>query len=399
MRTIDKWKRVTRARNRPWWRSLACALSLSVCVIAYAQHAGTVEVEMEGSAPGSDADARSEAIHNAQTTYLIDELEMLTGSPDFSLLDPFLKQATRYFSGTRVTKHSKIDDETHVEVKARFHKKRLREDLTQILWPHLKRRPVVLILIEDTITPNAPKPLDSPSAADAILANALRLEGIKVLDPAKLREDHSVDVLKRCIEEEADYVARIADSIYTDIAIVGHATSVVVEDSTNPDAFKRIRSTVSLRVIRARDGVVFEEPVSPAALYSADVETGGVQAIEDATERLVPTLASSIVLGTLYSPPTTDIVIYMDKPFKTAQAEELIAYLQDESGAKIVAEPLITPDLASVRIRYSGSVGQLLDDVTQHTFSDFRLEAATVIHRDVRLRVLNAGGDTGSSQE
>lgn len=351
---------------------------------AFAAQQTPVSVAGEGSAPGLGPAARSAAIADAQTSIVLDRLDKIAPSRDYSIFAPILRAAPDYFRSYKLVKESKTEDATRVEIEGELLDRKLNEDIASIALAQEFVTPRIVIIAHEELTPPAEPNPDTPGILEKKLHEDLKRIQFEIVGPAALRERIPVEKWRQFLDESAELAAIFAREMIADVVVLASGTTHL-EDAKADAKLHRVRANVSFRIVRVADGYVLDSPKAEAVVNCADTAAGSAQAIEDACGKLIDDAKTAVALGALSGAPDNALTVTIEKISDDQQATEVIAAIKRCLGAE--QHEVIYRDTNRVRVRipYTGPIGRLADCVPGLVVTSHRLALKTVLNRDVTL--------------
>ncbi|MFA6241976.1 MAG: hypothetical protein WC655_13660 [Candidatus Hydrogenedentales bacterium] len=343
-------------------------------------------VRGEGASPGAGPAARESAILNAQVSLVMERLEQLIPSRDFSLFANILENAPAYFESYTVVAETHLNDATQVEIEGRLLDARILADAASEALDHYAVPPCVVVSIaEQAAETNADEP-KRLGTVERKLGDAMRKARFDIVDADTLREDRSDEALAAMAELAPEEVAAIGREYRADIVLVGRGTISAVPTLPGSN-LNKITCNLKLRVIRAIDGAVLSEPATQAIVNSADISEGANQALQDAADKALSQVLSASVIGMLDTQSGDAVTLTIDGLRQKERLDPIVAILQKLPGVDSVETAYASADLAKLKIAYSGRIGRLVDRLASAKFEGFHLDPHTVVNRAIMASV------------
>ena len=371
----------------------ACAVLAAVgAVIAPAAAAGTdtAQVTVEASAPGSGGPARAQAIAEAQRQAVVDTLESMLATADFTAVAPLIDHAAHYVHSFRLLDQRQEDRGTWVEIEVEIRKSALRRDAVELILPQLSEIPSVLVYLAEAVGEpgESPQLQQGHSPSDELIAEFLRENGLDVLTAREIADYYGAGELRQYFEAGADGMALLGRIHQTDTVLTG-----VVHHHSKEGAAANVRANdciVELKLVRSSDGAVMEEFDAKATVHSIDPNHGGAQAREDACYKVRGEVLVGAVLGALNSNGGDGVLVTVEGLWNEEVLEELVRLLLDDVGADDVDVLYYSPEHTRIQADYEGCMAFFTDTLTTSLLSGHRLRAPRVVARDVLLQVRGA---------
>lgn len=338
----------------------------------------------EGSALGLGPAARSAAIQDAQTAIIIDRLDKIAPSRDFSIFMPVIQNAPAYFQSFKVLRESKTDDSTHVEIQGQLLERKFKREIASVVLSESFIPPRVIIIARETL-PN----VEPPAVAGIIekkFHELLKRIDFELVPPELLHQEVPADRLEAFLGDNVEPAAMFARELLAHIVILAKGVTSV-EPSSSSGNLDRVRATLDTRVVRAEDGFVLDAQTVEAVVHSADSRAAAVQAVEDACEKVADDLKTAIALGAIGGAPQNTLLVTIEGAVNeqdAAAAIEAIRKCLEVDQAEILHQE---PKRVRVRFDYAGPIGTLADALPTIHLPFGMLTLRTVVDRDVVLRV------------
>ncbi|MBX7259085.1 MAG: hypothetical protein K1Y02_22170 [Candidatus Hydrogenedentes bacterium] len=343
-------------------------------------------VHGEGAAQGAGPDARDAAILNALTNLVMERLEQLVPSRDFSQFATILENAPAYFESYAVVGETHLNDATQVEIEGRLLEANILADASsQVLRTYADPPRVVLFIVEK----GGKRPPDEAArlgAAERKLGDALRKARFDIVDSDTLREDRSDETLSDLETQAPEEIAAVGRHYSADIIVAGHA-AVTSEPTVPGSNVNKITTDLSLRVIRAIDGAVLAEPATQAIVNGAKISEGANQALQDAADKVFGEVMSASVIGMVSTQAGDAVTLTIDRLGEKERLDSIVALLQKLPGMKSVETAYTSADLAKLKLSYSGRMGTLIDRLSAAKFNGFHVDPHTVMDRAIMASI------------
>lgn len=344
-------------------------------------------VHGEGAAPGAGPDAREAAILNAQMNLVMERLEQLVPSRDFSMFAAILENAPAYFESYAVVGETHLNDATQVEIEGRLLDATILSDASsEVLRNYADPPRVVVFILERGLEqpPGEPKRL---GASERKLGDALRKARFDIVDADVLREDRTDDALVSLEAQAPEEIAAAGRDYRADIVIAGHA-AVSSKPAVAGSNVNKISTDLKLRVVRAIDGAVLAEPSTEAIVNSASVSEGANQALQDAADKVFSEVMTASVIGMLNTQAGDTVSLTIESLGQEERLDPIIALLQRLPGVKSVETAYASSGLARLKVTYSGRIGTLVDRLASAKFDGFHLDPHTVMNRVIMASIM-----------
>ncbi len=357
--------------------------ALTVLFAMHLAHAeSTVTVTGEGSAVGLGPAARSKAIEEAQASIVLERLERIAPSRDFSIFTPLLRSASSFFESSKTVKESKTEDSTHVEIEGQLLERKLKEQIAEVALGQHFVTPRIVILTSEQLSPDMQPDLSKQGIIEKKLYDDLKRIQFEIVSSDQSRERIPTAKWSECIDGSPELGAILARDMLADIVVLGSGKAVVEEERRGVN---RVRADVSLCIVRTDDGYVLDTPKAYAIVNSADPIEGARQAIEDACAKLVGETKTAVALGALGGTPLDALLVTIEGITGAAQAESILNALQACLG---VEKPDIIyqgDNRVRARVAFAGPIQQFVQCVDGLSQMSNGLALKSVIDRDVTL--------------
>ena len=290
---------------------------------AYAD--STVTVTGEGTAVGLGPAARSKAIADAQAAIVLERIERIAPSRDFSIFTPILRSAPSFFESSKTVKETKTEDSTQVEIEGQLLERKLKEQIADVALGQHFVTPRIVILSSEQLSPDLQPDLSKQGIIEKKLYDDLKRIQFEIVSSDQSRERIPTAKWSECIDGSPELGAILAREIMADIVVLGSGKAVVEEERRGVN---RVRGDVSLCIVRTDDGYVLDTPKAFAIVNSADPVEGAKQAIEDACAKLVGDTKTAVALGALGGTPIDALLVTIDGVSNDTQGESILGALQ-----------------------------------------------------------------------
>jgi len=365
---------------------LSIALCIVASLIASAAEETPVDLLGEGTALGLGPAARSAAILDAQTAIILDRLDALAPSRDFSVFESILSNAASYFKSHKLIRETKTEDSTHVEIETQLLEQKLKEEIALVVMSQNFIPPRVIILAREMLTPDASSDLTEPGVIESKLHEELKRIQFELVSPATLRAKVAPDALGALLEEDTERAAMLARDMLADIVILGTGTTQI-EESANTANLKSVRGEVTLRIVRAEDGFLLDTPKAEAVVKSVNPRDAGAQAVEDACVKLLGEVKTALALGALGGAQQSGLLVTVKNLADDAQVKEFSETVKRCLGVDNAEVVYQESGLIRIRFNFDGLVSIFADCVPQFRFSFGTVYLDTAVGRDVTMHV------------
>ena len=362
------------------------AVAWCVVAVASATDGPPVTVTGAGNALGLGPAARSLAIADAQAAIVLDRIERLAPSRDFSIFTPLLRDAPTFFQSFKVLKESKTDDSTQVEIEGQLLDRKLKQELAAVALAQNFVTPRIVVLAHEELAGGAPADLAAPGIIESKLHKDLKRIQFEFVPPAAVRAKIAPERWAQCVDGNPEQAAMLARDMLADVVVLGAGTARA-EEANGAGTLQRVRAEVALRVVRAEDGYTIDAPKAEAVVNCVDPHEGSAQAIEDACGKLIDDAKTAVALGALGGAPADALFVTIEGLAARTALDDAVAAMKRCIGAG--KHEILFQDgvCARVRIEFAGAVGDLIDCLPSIATPSGRLAVKSVVDRDVALVV------------
>ena len=367
---------------RHWRRILFALCFLCILVTTLTASAtpgdGHIKVRAEATVQGTGLAARDKAIRIAQRQIIAKILEGALAARHVSAAGLILDNAPKYIRSTQVLRQETQENATTLEIESSVNRDQVLRETAEALLPRLAATPsVLLILVEQSGS--------KPGPAERALANALRAEGLSVVDPAEVRERYTEAELLEKTEADLDMAGGFAQEHLVDVVILGKAVTEVGPDERSSNVLA-CTGKVTLRVFRADDGSFVDEIAQEARVHGVDASEGSACAIQDACEKLSRDAFLFAMLAVLGASPSDTVMITIQDPGSHSRVAALTKALTGVAGAGEIEELFYADKLARLRVKYVGPMGALVEAIAASRYDGMSAEVTHVVQRRMKLR-------------
>ncbi len=346
-----------------------------------------IRVRMESSAIGTGLPVRNAAVKNAEHAVLVQVLESIVGEGAMPKVASLLEQPSRYVYSTRVLRHEQSAGTTTVEIETFVRRKALETQAAELLARRLPWPPKALVLVAERIGKDGAFSVAEDGVGQTALSEALHKNHIAIADRSALRERYSdADLIGR-VQGDLEVARQFAQENLVDVVLLGEA---IAETELSPSGANvyRNKATVTVRLIRARDGKLLEAIAQESVVHSANPAEGGAQAIQDACTKLRHAITVRTVLAAVGAGPRDDVILTIKDLGSRARLDEVMRVLSESAGVEAVEELYCAEAEACLRVKYNGPMAPFVDNLTLRDYPGFSLEAQRVVARDMTVCVV-----------
>ncbi|MBI2431535.1 MAG: hypothetical protein HYV26_01545, partial [Candidatus Hydrogenedentes bacterium] len=337
---------------------------------------------MEGFAEGVGLAARNAAIENAKQEIIRKLLNAVVASGDLSHLQNVLRNASQYVRGYDKIRHDIAGDTTRVEIDAYIDARPLYQDVAATMLPYLPEPPRVLLVIGEQIGNDKIIAVPDFGYAETALRQGLEKLRLTVAGVDTLGREYKQEALIQTVTGDLETGATFAKGNSADVVILGTATTEQEAPVPGTNVVKN-KASVTVRVYRALDGDLVDAFTKTAAVSSAAVTEGAIQATNDACEKLVGEVAIAAVLTVLGTAAEDTVLLLLEHPETPERVEQVTAALAQDLGPDHVAVLFQSTDTARLRIRYDGPMLPFVDKLSTADYGGKTLNVRRAVGREV----------------
>lgn len=364
--------------------AIAFALLITFAGPSFAGVGDAITVTGVGTAIGLGPAARSKAIEDAQAAIVLERLERIAPSRDFSIFTSLLRSSSSFFESSKTVKETKTEDSTHVEIEGQLLERKLKEQIAEVALGQHFVTPRIVILASEQLAPDAQPDLSKQGIIEKKLYDDLKRIQFEIVAPEQSRERIPTVKWGECIDGSPELGAILARDMLADIVVLGSGKAVVEEERRGVN---RVRADVSLCIVRTDDGYVLDTPKAYAIVNSADPIEGAKQAIEDACAKLVGETKTAVALGALGGTPIDALLVTIDGVSNDTQSDAILNAFQTCLGIEKPEIIYSGNNRVRARVAYAGPINAFIDCVDGMARSKDAVALKSVIGRDVTLTV------------
>ncbi len=354
---------------------------------AFAADLAPVETQADGTAAGLGPAARGAAIRNAQANIVVNRLEILAPTRDFSLFASIVENPERYVPAYRVIREDTTDNATTVEIAGEVLDAKLRRDAAKRILESHAQKPRVILMVDERIAPDEPRALKDKGVAEDAIAEKLRDAKFDVVDSRELLAKNSEADLRQFLGGSPGLLSELARTHLADIVIVGNASALLEGGADGKSGLHRLHAKVDLRVIRAADAYELDDVKTEAVLFSADVREGGALCVTDACDKAAPALVDAAALGMLGGTPQDKVYLTIEGLEGKAQLDQILATIQAVPGVDSVDQMYTSDVMVRLAVAYSGSMTPFVDALSRGKYDGRYLHIRSVVNRDMTVQI------------
>ncbi|GMW00208.1 MAG: hypothetical protein AMXMBFR84_13460 [Candidatus Hydrogenedentota bacterium] len=361
---------------------IAVILALLPAVAQVTDPSDIERVTVSGEAIGLGPAARHEAAGNALKALVAQELENWVPSRNLVTFAPIIDHAEAYVRTYQIVKQETTEESTRVDVEAVVDSEMLRKNAAALALDALMV-PAQLVLIGGRCAEwdNAPLPLLTQTLADELKGR--RFDQSPADEVLRRFGDTPLDIENN---DQLQRLCLVARGLLADMVVCGSAHAVS-EPLANGKGVHENRVTVTVKVVRALDGLVVDTHTASGKVHSLVPEEGCRQAVLDACAKLPESILRSVVLGMFLDDARESVFLTIENPGTTERVEEIASAIKADWHVESVDTLYASTTLARLKIRYTGQVRPLAVYFAEKHYSDFELNTRTVIGRDLTLEV------------
>lgn len=354
----------------------------------FAANETPVPVTGEGEAAGLGPAARSAAIADAQTAILLDRLEKIAPSRDFSVFSSVIQAAPSFYQSFKVLSESKSEDSTHVQIEGQLLERKLKQEIAAIALAQNFVTPRIIVIAREAYTPDSVEDPAKPGIIEKKLHEELKRVQFELVPPEALRAKIPVEKWAKCLDADSEYAAMLARDMLADIVVLGSATTSEAESKSR--SMHRMRSEVALRVVRAEDGYVIDIPKAEAVVNCAEPSEGGAQAVDDACGKLVGDVKTAIALGALSGAPNDALLVTIEGVAADTDIQAIGSAIKQCLAIDSIETVFNEAGSLRLKVFYAGEVGNAADCIAMVRLSHGMLRLQTAIGRNLKFRITSS---------
>lgn len=352
---------------------------------AFAAHETSVTVTGEGEAAGLGPAARSAAIADAQTVIILDHLEKIAPSRDFSIFFPVIQAAPSFYQSFKVLSESKSEDSTHVHIEGQLLERKLKQEIAAIALAQNFITPRIIVIAREAYTPDSTEDPAKPGIIEKKLHEELKRTQFELVPPETLRKKIPVEKWAKCLDANSEYAAMLARDMLADIVVLGWAATSEAESKSK--SMHRMRAEVTLRVVRAEDGYVIDEPKAEAVVNCSEPSEGGAQAVDDACGKLVGDVKTAIALGALSGAPDDALLVTIEGITADTDIQAIGSAIKQCLAIDVIETVFNEAGSLRLKVFYAGAVGNAADCIAMVRLPHGVLRLRTAVGRDLKFQI------------
>ncbi|NLN92942.1 MAG: hypothetical protein GX130_06525 [Candidatus Hydrogenedens sp.] len=335
---------------------------------------------------GVGLSARKSAQEKAEQEALAEAIQSLTESPDLSHYQPMLKEAPRYIRQTRILHTETLDQSTELEADIVLLEKPLRHDLATLMLPHLPHKPVVRLLLAESVHEETHDGGPTFDEGEKVLRERLTDFGFDTRGIHDLLDNYDIDFLAEVTAGEREEGASFARSCLEEVIIVGR--TLVHQEALNPGSnVLRNRAETTLRVFSGREGKLQDTLYAQAVVQSADAREGALQAVQDSCGKLAGECIVAAILTGKGHLDSEHVMITVENPETEERMERLTDFLENLDPVASATLLFYSPEQTRISIVFPGSMAWLSDTLTGILLQGKKVEVARCVGRELTLRL------------
>jgi hypothetical protein len=337
---------------------------------------------------------------------VVDHLQLLS--------DRVYSQSEEFIHDYKVLTESKSGRHYRLVVRATLSMRALRDKLQDIgiLMTHEKRPSVLLLLSEQNIGQVAPRHSwtrrsvsDVPLVIEDTLASDLRKKGFVIVKPETL-EDLVIDLWPGYGELELsdEAAAKLAKQVDAEVVILGKGFAHLSGNVLGRDT-KSVEAQMSVRAIRAENGMVVAASEGSGAAAHANEMVAGTEALSLAASSVAEELSRKLAVnwgGQTSEWVLVELVVKGVKEYRDF-VEFRTTISKEVPGIKNVYLKAIKAGEAKMDVEVKGDSRILADELLLKRFDDFGIDIIEVGQKAIILELIPKqdllGEPQASSQE
>ncbi len=254
-------------------------------------------------------------------------------------------------------------------------------------------RPRVLVLFDEKVMGVlGTTGWEVPNQTELTLIKQLRSDGFVILDPDTLRRNIDRAMGLRMLEGDQRSATATGLALGADISVLGTAISKPAGAKLLGTQMQSLQATVTARVVLNDTGEVVGTATATASRAALDEVQGGVQALDEATQKVAADLIPQILAATdrvAKNGLGIEVTIAGLKSYR--QLDYLLYYFEtDVEGMTQVYLRDFTNTVATVRLEYDDTPQVLARKVARESFKGFRLEPTEVTSNQLQFSVIGS---------
>jgi hypothetical protein len=252
-------------------------------------------------------------------------------------------------------------------------------------------KPTVMVILQEKVAGVfGTTGWEVPTQAELTLIAALTEAGFPVVDAETARSNLDQAKGMRLLEADNRSAAALGLQHGAQISIIGTAISKPAGAKLLETQMQSLQATVTARAIANDTARVLASGSANAAVAHIDEVAGGVQALDQATQKLAASLVPQLVLATEMSDDAPRAIRVNISGLKSYRHLDYLLYFFETKVAGISEVYLreFTNTVANVSMQYNDQSAVLARKVAKQKFKGFRLEPTQVTDNRIDFSVV-----------
>jgi len=367
---------------------LLAILYLGLAAIAVPAAAeGELRIRVHGFADGVGFAAHREAVMEARYEAIREILRSKVASGDLRPFRSMVRKSAQYVTRVEELHIDTQVGQTRVEVDAYVDMRSLEQDLAALVLPRLPEAPTVSCLI--AVETDGAVEIETDNVAEAALVSGLKNLGLNASPHTDLKDVFRTSDFHDAVLGDVLKSAAYARETLADVVLIG---IVAMEPGVpaSEGAPARTRGTLTLKVFRGHDGDLIDVFSRSAAITGLDPDSRREEVMEDVSAKMLGDIAVATVLSVLGMQQQDQVLITLHNPGSRARLGAFMDVLQMVPLIDTIEESFFSERLARIRLRYTGNMGYLVDQIRDRSYEGWPLEIKEVVGRDMDLVLIAA---------
>lgn len=382
-----------------------CFISLFLASLSSeAQPVPLVKFRATGFAPGSGPNARNAALRKAEIAAVETAVDELLGQDKWGVRPALVRLANQYRQSSRIVNVQRADGGVRVLAEVYIRNDLLRERAAAMLLPLLRTPPRVLFLIAEEVAGLSFLSAERPGFAELDLMNSFQSSGFSVIRAWRPSSRYSAQELLQKAVGSATEAARLGREKGADVVVVGQAKSWLPNNRQNPklnfterravpidhpdyeplrarpQVARKVSVSINLRVIRAADGQILDNPTVETRVQSSVPAEAARLALRAAARKIRSQAMIAASFSVFGGSGGAFVTLTINNAGDRRSVELIVEELRrlEASSVEIVSS---RPEVAQIRFKYSGKMGPLVRGLEGMRDAPYQLEAREIVGR------------------
>lgn len=369
--------------------SLLLALTLAVSFSSTVAHTAEpyVKVFAHGYAKGHTPQSRESALNDAHRQAVRIWLESTLNEIPEAVLLPILEQADAYVYSSRIVRLEKLELGTEVDAEVYLHEWSLRGDLAASLISFLPTPPRVVFLLGEENVDRPGFQFDGDDIVVSILAKALKLRGVDVVDPTEVRQRYTQRELIGYLRSGKDAIAKFGRENQAHVVVAGQARASARREGPT-GGLLRLYAEINLDVLATSSREYYDSVSAQAEVSSANAMEAARVALEDASIKVRDVVLVAVVLASANheEEPLMQLTVQgVDGPL---ELDRVAQWLRRKDGVEAVEVLRSGKGVGRLIFDYSGKMAPLVEHLRQPIPGDLQLELVSAVWGELLFRIL-----------